>query len=171
MKKIHRTYAQVEGGCLSIIRQMMKDNWTPDYIVGITRGGAIPAILISQFTSIPMKPLQVSLRDSDECVSDIGMSEDAYDGKKILVVDDINDSGATLNWIKQDWQESSIPAEPRWNDIWHNSVRFATIIDNAGSNAHVDYCAEEIDKREDDVWIVFPWEHWWAPWADNYDKG
>lgn len=171
MKKVNRTYAQVEGGCLSIIRQMMTDKWTPDYIVGITRGGVIPATLISHFTNITMKPLEVSLRDSGVCTSDLSMSEDAFNGVKILIVDDINDSGATLDWIRNDWQSSCLPTDPKWEHIWHNSVRFATIVENVGSNAYVDYCAEEIDKREDDVWIVFPWEHWWAPWADNYDKG
>jgi dolichol-phosphate mannosyltransferase len=35
-----------------------------------------------------MKPLQVSLRDNIETVSDLGMAEDAFDGKNILVVDD-----------------------------------------------------------------------------------
>jgi hypoxanthine phosphoribosyltransferase len=29
------------------------------------------------------------------------MAEDAYNGKKILIVDDINDSGATLTGLKK----------------------------------------------------------------------
>jgi hypothetical protein len=38
----------------------------------------VPAILLSQYTGIPMRPLQVSLRDSNDCVSDLGMAEDAF---------------------------------------------------------------------------------------------
>ena len=52
------------------------------------------------------------------------MSEDAYKRKKILIVDDINDTGATLNWIREDWQESCLPESDRWFTLWGNSVRW-----------------------------------------------
>ena len=28
-------------------------------------------------------------------------------------------------------------------------------------------CVEEVNKAEDDVWIVFPWEQWWGI---NYEE-
>ena len=31
--------------------------------------------------------------------------------KKILIVEDINDSGATLQWIKKDWESGCFPDE------------------------------------------------------------
>jgi hypothetical protein len=39
-------------------------------------------------------------------------------------------------------------------------VRFAVLIDNLSSNfsGKVNYSAKEINKAEDNNWIVFPWE-------------
>ena len=45
MKKVYYTWQQVEGACLDIARQMSNHIWRPDYIVGITRGGLVPANL------------------------------------------------------------------------------------------------------------------------------
>lgn len=169
------TQADLSGYVHSIIRQMSQDNWRPDYVVGLTRGGLTPAVMISQYLSVPMHTLQVSLRDSElGPESNLWMAEDAfgyrnYDPmasgngrKRILVVDDINDSGATLNWIKEDWSSSCLPSSPDWNDVWNKNVRFATIVNNTASSFNdVDYAGLEINKIEDPRWIVFPWEQWW----------
>jgi len=79
-----------------LARQISLSDWRPDYIVGLTRGGAIPAVMLSHYFGIPCETLKVSLRDGGSCESNLWMAEDAYEGKNILVVDDINDSGATI---------------------------------------------------------------------------
>lgn len=145
-----------------ITMQMHRENWKPDYIVGLTRGGLIPAVYISHYLNIPMHALGVSLRDNDGngLESNCWMAEDAFKGKKILVVDDINDTGATLNWIVKDWQTSCLPGDERWDLVWNQNVKFAVLIDNLSSefDLGIDYCGEEINKAEKDVWIVYPWE-------------
>ena len=161
VKKVYYTDSQIDGMIHSIIRQLVKDHWVPDYIVGLTRGGLIPAIKISQYLDIPMETLKVSLRDGGECESNCWMADDAYDGKKILIVDDINDTGSTLAWIKQDWALSAYKEDPKWDSIWNESVRFATLIDNDTSPFEVNYIGKSINKSEEDVWVVFPWENWW----------
>jgi hypoxanthine phosphoribosyltransferase len=165
MKKIYYTWQDVEHQTQEILRQMALDPWRPDYVVGLTRGGLVPANLISQYLECPMECLKVSLRDdASSPESNLWMSEDAFEGKHILIVDDINDSGATLNWIKQDWQDSCLPNDSRWDEeIWGDTVRVATLVDNEASagKLNVSYSAVDLNKAEEDVWIVFPWEDWW----------
>ena len=164
MQKRVITFDQFKGLVGDLCRQLANDNWRPDYIVGISRGGLMPAVMISHYFDIPMRPLQVSLRDHGECVSDLGMAEDAFEGKKILIVDDINDQGSTINWIKQDWPSGCFPQSEIWNTVWGNNVRFAVIVDNLASSAEIkmSYCSQEINKAEDNVWIDFPYESWWT---------
>lgn len=173
IEKKYYEYIHVQEWINKISFQMFKDNWRPDYIVGLTRGGLIPAVMMSHTLDIPMHTLKVSLRDNADTESNLWMAEDAYgytpkeDGywsprnkKNILIIDDINDTGATLDWIINDWQSSCLPHSDWWDTIWGNSVRFAVLIDNQSSkfSRKVNYCGKEINKAERDVWIVYPWE-------------
>jgi len=47
VKKIHYTWKDVEHMVMSINNLMYTDNWRPDYIVGLTRGGLVPAVIMS----------------------------------------------------------------------------------------------------------------------------
>ena len=180
IKKHYYSWQDVETACTNIALQMYKDKWRPDYIVGITRGGNVPATILSNMLGVRGEALKVSLRDATgESESNCWMSSDAFGyvdedervntksrwdiskRKNILIVDDINDTGATFDWIKQDWQASCLPNEESWNTVWHNNVRFATITDNLSSdfNGTVDYSVHEVNKAEQDVWLVYPWEN------------
>jgi hypoxanthine phosphoribosyltransferase len=160
MKKIYYTWSDVESQTQEIIRQISLSDWRPDYVVGLTRGGLTPANLISQYLEIPMECLKVCLRDNAQTESNCWMAEDAAHGKNILVVDDINDTGATLNWIEKDWPEGNTMYD--WTTVWNNNVRVAVLVNNAASEyKRIDYSAIDVNKAEEDSWIVFPWEDWW----------
>lgn len=169
MNKRLLSWDHIETQTLEIVRQISSSRWQPDYVVGITRGGLIPATLISHWLDCQMHTLDVRLRDGGDgdCESNLWMAEDAFgykcEPKKILIVDDINDSGATLNWIVQDWQRSCLPHDERWNSVWNNNVRFATLQDKltSGFEYKVDYTAQELDSDQCDLWWVYPWENWW----------
>lgn len=161
--KTYISWQDVQGHVNNIAVKLYRDNWTPDYIVGIHSGGSIPAVMLSKMLGIKSYSLDVRLRDNDEDPeTNAWMSEDAFNGIKILVVDDINDSGATINWIKKDWKDSSLPYDIKWDTIFGDNVKFATMINNLSSNSTVDYYSTEINKAEKDEWIVFPWEDFWS---------
>jgi xanthine phosphoribosyltransferase len=184
MKKVYVSWTDVQRQTQDIIRQMNLDDWRPDYVVGITRGGLAPAVLISQYLNVRMETLKVSLRDNVDCETNCWMPEDAFGyvwkehrkdpevtsdidrRQRILIVDDINDSGETLNWIKNDWQSSCMPNDPAWQDIWNHNVRIAVLYQNESSHSELtpDYAAEVINKLEEPQWVVFPWEEWWRRW-------
>jgi len=182
MKKVYYSWKNIEGAVFEISRQINNSDWRPDYIVGITRGGLIPATLLSHYLNVPCETLKVSLRDGGEPESNLWMAEDAFgyvslgdreftegeksvkeNRKNILIVDDINDTGATFNWIMKDWPGGCLPDEKAWETVWNGNVRFAVVVDNLASQCSVkmDYAGIEINKAEDDVWVDFPWENFW----------
>jgi len=170
MNKLYLSNRDIEKGVHDIVNQMYNNEWRPDYIVGITRGGLIPAVMMSHLTGIKMHTLDVRLRDGNEQESNCWMAEDAfgifqmggtYEDKKILILDDINDSGATFQWIKEDWPAGCHLNEHRWDKVWNQNVRFATIVNNLASPFNIDYTSIEINKAEEDTWVVFPYEEWW----------
>ncbi len=193
MKKLIINQQEFNGLVSDICRQIHLSGWTPDYIVGITRGGLMPAVMISHYFNVPCETLKVSLRDGGEPESNLWMAEDALGYpkqeryidnpidvtgvleaanslleqgdtyKNILIVDDINDSGATINWIMNDWPSGCLPDDPSWEEVWNNNVKFAVVVDNLSSNCKVemDFVGMEINKAEEDVWVEFPYEDWW----------
>ena len=100
-----------------------------DAIIGIQRGGLIPAVLLSHKLNMPMHTVQFSLRDH-----------------KHVVVDDINDSGETFTQLKEKFNKAGL------------SVKYAVLHNNVPSKFTVDHYALEIDKSKDPAWIVYPWE-------------
>ena len=150
-KKIY-TWRDVEKMCSQLLVQLYNSEWRPDYIVGITRGGNVPATILSNMTGIRCEAVKVALRDGESGKtgdSIAWMAEDAKMGKNILVVDDINDTGATFKWLSEDWSLNG-----------GDNVRFATLTENLSSDFDgVDYYCDEVNKAEEDVWLVYPWEN------------
>lgn len=193
MKKIFVTWHDVQRQTQEILRQMQKDSWKPDFIVGITRGGLTASNLLSQYLDVTMFTLDVRLRDGEHvpCESNKKLAEIAFginngistgarwdvgQRKNVLIVDDINDSGATINWIKKDWENSinnliKDDVDYVWKTVWNHTTKFAVLFNNTASEADIDvnYGAEEINKIDDPSWIVFPWEEWWSRWDPNIE--
>jgi len=106
-------------------------------------------VLVSQYLDIPCHAVKISLRDHTGTDDIVGLRQDLgiNDGKSVLVIDDINDTGATLGHLQECWGR--------------DTVDYAVLINNEASAATVDYSALDINKMEKDVWQVFPWEDWW----------
>ena len=193
MNKLKIDNDQFRALISKICRDIAVSGWRPDYIVGITRGGLIPAVMISHYLGVPMKSLDVSLRDGGDTVSNCGMAEDALGYpkaerfvedendvgaildaagdlleqgdtyKNILIVDDINDTGATFNWIMKDWPAGCLPNDPDWEHVWNNNVMFSSIVNNVSNNSTVemDFSAIEVSSLEGVHEVNFPYDEWW----------
>ena len=92
IKKHYYSWSDVENMCMEIVTDMYTSGYKPDYIVGITRGGNVPATIISNMTGIPCSALHVSLRDAtSDNESNCWMADDLalyqQKNKKLIKVD------------------------------------------------------------------------------------
>lgn len=134
----------------SLSRTLAADGWKPDFIIGIGRGGLVPAVYISHELQVPMLSIDHSSKVpgfADELLSKVAGK--SVDGTRLLFVDDINDSGGTIVYIRKLLADFGCNKE---------NLRFAVLMDNCRSQARVDYSAEAIDRAQDKRWFVFPWE-------------
>ena len=115
-------------------------SYKPTHIVGIARGGLVPAVMLSHQLNLPMETLGVSFRDNKATHhTKFKPIKDA----RYLIVDDINDSGTTFKVV---------------TDIFKNrrlNHRTAALINKEKSDFNVDFYGEMFYH---DDWITFPWE-------------
>ena len=176
MKNHYYSWKEVEDMSMNIVTQMYQDDWKPDYIVGITGSGSIPATIISNIINVRCESLSVNLPDDSSCESNLWMAEEAFGlnnpeetgitgarwdiglRKNILIVDNINNTGNIFNWIKKDWESGCFPNQDSWSTVWGNNVRFATLTDNSASEfGEVTYTSHLLTDEEKIV--VYPWEY------------
>ena len=86
--------------------------------------------------------------------------------KNILIIDDINDTGFTFTNLRKHIEEYARSKDISSNLIYLN-VKTAALVNNAASSYEVDYSSMQINKAEDDAWIVFPFENWWESCNSN----
>lgn len=130
--------------------QIEADEWKPDFLVGIGRGGLVPAAYLSHRTGLQMLSVDHSTKDrgfGDELLDKLAAK--IRDGARILIVDDINDSGGTIDYLR-----AAIEAKVETPD----RLRVAVLIHNVCSRARAEYHGSEIDRSRDKLWYVFPWE-------------
>lgn len=134
----------------AVARQVGTGDWTPDFIIGVGRGGLVPAVYISHQLKLPMLSIDHSSKVpgfADELLGKVAAKSAA--GIKLLFVDDINDSGGTIAYIRRLLGDHGCD---------HGNLRFAVLMNNSRSQQSVDYWASMIDRDSDKRWFVFPWE-------------
>jgi len=134
----------------AVAAQVEGDSWRPDFLVGIGRGGLVPAAYLSHRTGIAMLSVDHSSGEpgfAGELLDKLAAKIRA--GRRILIVDDINDSGATIAHLRA-------AIEAKCGD--GAGLRVAVLVDNVSSKARTDYRGTRIDRSSDKRWFVFPWE-------------
>lgn len=148
------TFEDLQYGIESIALQIKAQAWIPDYIVGIVRGGAVPAVMLSHKLDIPVVMVQWSTRDNMVAQNEHNswIPEDILLEKRVLIIDDIVDNGTTVQQLLDSW-EKAIPGK-----LPDKAIRIASLIYNKSQPVHVDYYHKMIDRNEDKRWVSFPWE-------------
>ena len=150
---IEYTHEDMAEGINAIASQIEQSGFEPDYIVGIARGGAVPAVYLSHKLKIPVQIVHWSTRDNPDWPneSNAWVPEDINGGSKVIIIDDIVDGGDTILELLADWQG--------WMDQLNTSnIRIASLWYNTSQQVNVDFYHKTIDREEDKRWVVFPWE-------------
>lgn len=136
-----------------LYNRIKNQNFTPDVIYGVIRGGLVPAIYLShRFQNPNIKSLTFQRIDNSEnkkIINIESLEKDLSENKKVLIVEDIVDSGESLHHI-----DTYLNNKENYNNIlyvslWNNIAR---------SYGPIVISIHEIDRKNDSRWIVFPWE-------------
>jgi len=144
--KVDFTIEDMQLALLNIINQIKKSNWIPEIILSVNRGGCIPGVYLSHAIKVPHKVLDVQLRDNMNKPNLTVLEDSINQYSNILIIDDINDTGATFNYIKKNIDKKNV------------KIHFSVLVDNISSDFKIQYKGKIINKSKDPSWIVFPWE-------------
>ena len=133
----------------SIINEIETVSYSPELVLSINRGGCIPGIYLSHYFKVPHKVINIQLRDGDGNIEVDLHKKYLTNKKRILVVDDINDTGKTFKEIKKITEK---------ND---SDFKFCALLDNIQSSQKIHFRGKSINKSIDSLWYIFPWENWW----------
>ena len=134
---------------IELAEKVRRSNYKPDLIVGISRGGWPPARVISDLLENPnianiKAEFYLDLgRTSEEPVI-TQMISAPINGKKVLLVDDVADTGKTLKLVHDKLIEDGA-----------EDVKVATLYYKPWSVFRPDFYMVETS-----VWVVFPWERY-----------
>lgn len=148
------THDDLKRGIEAIATKIIMSAYMPDYIVGITRGGCVPAVYLSHRLSIPVVMVHWNTRDTTSWgnESNAWIPEDVNAGKRIIIVDDIVDGGDTIRELIDDFRSSV------FDELNMDNIRVASLICNTSQDITVDFYHKTVDREVDQRWCVFPWE-------------
>ena len=141
------TWNQIYAMLLSQAEQSRQNGFRPDVIVGVTRGGWVPAKVLADLLEINNVGIigvefYVDVAEArDEPVLMQRVSVDV-EGKKALLVDDYADFGKSL-WLAREHLRQQDATE----------IRIATVYSKPLSGIKPDYCEKKTWR-----WVVFPWD-------------
>ena len=150
------TWQGFGDACRQIAQQIADSGWMPDLIVAIARGGMLPAGAISYalgvkangainvefYTGVGKTMLEPEILEPYMDISSL-------EGKRVLIVDDVADSGKTLKLIMDLIAKEGLSMGSGAAKV---DARSATIYLKPTSIIKPDYVFKQTDK-----WINFPW--------------
>jgi uncharacterized protein len=147
------TWADVDRWADRLTERIRSAGAVPETIVALTRGGWVPSRLLSdrlavrRIVSLRAQHWGVTATPDGKAKISEGLSG-PVEGEKVLVVDDITDTGESLSLAVAHVAEQH-----------PTRLESAACLHIAHSKFVPTYYAEEI-PRTGWVWVVFPWNYW-----------
>lgn len=145
------SWMRVVKDAKTLSRIIKNSGYDPHMVVAIGRGGFVPArilcdyLLIKDLTTIKVEHWGIAATPMGEAVIKFPLCADIR-RKKVLLVDDITDTGETLR-VSLEYLKGFEPKE----------VRTAALIHKITSNLVPDYFVKRIVRWR---WVIFPWALW-----------
>jgi len=141
------SWDQIYGFLLNLANKVQKAVFKPDVIVGVSRGGWPPARVMSDLLENPKlanvtAEFYVGIAETKGKPVITQPVSVSVMGKRVLVVDDVADTGESLRLVRAHLEEQGA-----------TEVKIATIYYKPWSILIPDYY-----EKETRSWIVFPWE-------------
>lgn len=151
VKKTHVTFEQVDQMCIQIHEKIKESGFTPELLVTMPRGGLVPTGILAgerMLDNRNMRTIAVSsydfMQQGEVKLNAIFRVEDFEGFKSILLVDDLVDSGKTVEFVLE-LLKKELPKDVVF--------KVATLFYKPQSTVIPDYYVAETED-----WIVFPWE-------------
>ena len=129
--------------------RIKESDFHPDVIIGLSRGGLVPARMFCDFLHIKdcftIKVNHWGLTATKDGKAKLTHKLDMdLTGKSVLIVDDITDTGQSMKLAKKHIE-----------DLNPSVIKTATLVHLNHSKYIPDFCGYEREW----AWIVFPWNH------------
>lgn len=146
-KLVYMSWDDIEESVSSVARSIEESGFRPDVIVGVLRGGVIPARMIADALEVEdIGVIEIKL------YTGVGVRKprpyvrqplilNVYN-RRVLIVDDVSDTGLTLE-LAIEAVRLHMPAE----------IKTATLYVKPWTKLYPDYYSKVVEG-----WIVFPWE-------------
>jgi hypoxanthine phosphoribosyltransferase len=144
------SWADIYNLTLQLSERIVKSGYKPDIIVGIARGGWIPArILTDVLYARTLENIRIEYYFADE-IGTRGKEPQitqpitgTLEKKRILLVDEVADSGETLT-----------EAIKHVEELGAKEVRTAILHMKPSCKIQIDYWVHQVN-----AWTIYPWEH------------
>ena len=159
MEKMYIKWDEFHKDCDKVAIEIASNNPSPDYMICLSRGGVVPGRIMAEIVK-PKRFLVLGVKlfegmergDNVQITQDISELTETDRHDRVLIVDDICDSGETFerlsNYIKE--------------NINHEcDVRFSALWWNNECDFEPHYYTQDLAKDTEQVWIYFPHENWW----------
>ncbi len=139
----------IYGRCRAVANQIKRTEFEPEVVVALARGGWFAGRCLCDFlglddlTSLKMEHYVGTAQQTGEPEIRYPMPEGSVEGKDVLIIDDIADTGGSIE-----------RAYEYVTDRNPSDVRTATVQLLGTSEFEPDYVGERLDEW---AWVVYPW--------------